>query len=61
MQYFLDTFPKTATAAGIEYYWFEGYDEPWKIVFDTPTAQYEDKWVLSIWKPRFTNLRAYWM
>lgn len=45
MQYFINTFPGAAKDAGVEYYWFEGYDEPWKIIFDTPTASYEDKWV----------------
>jgi len=45
MQYFINTFPGLAKDAGVEYYWFEGYDEPWKITFDTPTEQYEDHWV----------------
>jgi exo-beta-1,3-glucanase (GH17 family) len=45
MQYFLNTFPTTAKDARVSYYWFEGYDEPWKVMYNTPTAQYEDKWV----------------
>jgi hypothetical protein len=47
MQYFLNTFPTTAKEASVSYYWFEGYDEPWKVMYNTPTAQYEDKWVCS--------------
>jgi exo-beta-1,3-glucanase (GH17 family) len=45
MQYFINTFPAAAHEAGVDYYWFEGYDEPWKIVYDTATDQYEDHWV----------------
>lgn len=45
MQYFINTFPGAAKDANVNYYWFEGYDEPWKVIFDTATAQYEDKWV----------------
>src|SRR6202007_1489574 len=45
MQYFLNTFPTAAKNADVTYYWFEGYDEPWKVIYDTATAQYEDKWV----------------
>jgi exo-beta-1,3-glucanase (GH17 family) len=45
MQYFLDHFPSTAKNANVTYYWFEGYDEPWKVIYNTPTASYEDKWV----------------
>lgn len=45
MQFFIDHFLPTVADASISYYWFEGYDEPWKIQFDTPTAQYEDHWV----------------
>ena len=45
MQNFINTFPAAANNANISYYWFEGYDEPWKVIYDTATAQYEDKWV----------------
>ena len=45
MQYFLDHFLSDAKNANVSYYYFEGYDEPWKEVFNTATAQYEDKWV----------------
>jgi hypothetical protein len=47
LQYFINTFPGAAKDAGVEYYWFEGYDEPWKVIYDTPTEGYEDKWVYS--------------
>jgi len=44
-QFFIDNFLPAAKNAGVKYYYFEGYDEPWKIIFNTATAQYEDKWV----------------
>jgi exo-beta-1,3-glucanase (GH17 family) len=47
MQIFVDHFPAAATNANVTYYWFEGYDEPWKIMYDTATDQYEDHWVFS--------------
>ncbi|KAH8816944.1 glycoside hydrolase superfamily [Xylogone sp. PMI_703] len=31
---------------GTEYFWFEAFDEPWKIVYDTPGKEWEDKWGL---------------
>jgi hypothetical protein len=45
MQYFINHFLSAAKNADVSYYYFEGYDEPWKIIFDTATEQYEDKWV----------------
>lgn len=45
MQYFLNHFLSAAKNANVTYYYFEGYDEPWKVIFNTATAQYEDKWV----------------
>ena len=45
MQTFIDAFPAAAKAQGISYYWFEGYDEPWKVRFNTITEEYEDHWV----------------
>jgi hypothetical protein len=60
MQYFLNTFPAAAKNANVTYYWFEGYDEPWKVIYNTATAQYEDKWV---WWQLTTGLmgRDCWM
>ena len=45
MQYFLNHFLSDAKNANVSYYYFEGYDEPWKVIYNTATAQYEDKWV----------------
>jgi exo-beta-1,3-glucanase (GH17 family) len=50
LQTFINTFPGAAKDANVNYYWFEGYDEPWKVIYDTPTAAYEDKWVISSYK-----------
>jgi len=47
MQYFITHFLPAAKNASVTYYWFEGYDEPWKVMYDTATEKYEDKWVVS--------------
>ncbi|KAK0628332.1 glycoside hydrolase superfamily [Bombardia bombarda] len=31
---------------GTEYFWFEAFDEPWKIMFNTEDENWEDKWGL---------------
>ncbi|OTA92227.1 glycoside hydrolase family 17 protein [Hypoxylon sp. CO27-5] len=31
---------------GTNYFWFEMFDEPWKITFDTPGKEWEDQWGL---------------
>ncbi|CAI7604046.1 unnamed protein product [Penicillium glandicola] len=31
---------------GTDYFWFEAFDEPWKIQFNTPGKEWEDKWGL---------------
>ncbi|PLN86383.1 glycoside hydrolase superfamily [Aspergillus taichungensis] len=31
---------------GTDYFWFEAFDEPWKIQFNTKNEQWEDKWGL---------------
>ncbi|AEO65540.1 1ea29e19-f61a-4fbe-885c-c73c3a43b09b [Thermothielavioides terrestris] len=31
---------------GTNYFWFEAFDEPWKIQFDTPGKEWEDHWGL---------------
>ncbi|KAK6956045.1 hypothetical protein Daesc_001315 [Daldinia eschscholtzii] len=31
---------------GTNYFWFEMFDEPWKISFDTPGKEWEDQWGL---------------
>ncbi|KAI1391757.1 glycoside hydrolase family 17 protein [Hypoxylon trugodes] len=33
-----------ALANGTNYFWFEMFDEPWKISFDTPGKEWEDQW-----------------
>lgn len=46
MNTFMDTFVCQALANGTEYFWFEAFDEPWKIRFDEPGKEWEDKWGL---------------
>lgn len=31
---------------GTNYFWFEAFDEPWKVVYNTATEAWEDKWGL---------------
>ncbi|KAH6607047.1 hypothetical protein Trco_003360 [Trichoderma cornu-damae] len=31
---------------GTNYFWFEAFDEPWKVVYNTPGEEWEDKWGL---------------
>src|ERR1700738_231675 len=45
LQYFIPQFLSAAKKAGVRYYFFEGYDEPWKVFFNTATEKYEDTWV----------------
>lgn len=35
-----------ALSNGTQYFWFEAFDEPWKIEFDTSTEKWEDHWGL---------------
>ncbi|KAI1137665.1 glycoside hydrolase family 17 protein [Hypoxylon sp. FL0543] len=35
-----------ALVNGTNYFWFEMFDEPWKISFDTPGEEWEDHWGL---------------
>ncbi|KAK3393973.1 glycoside hydrolase family 17 protein [Podospora didyma] len=35
-----------ALANGTEYFWFEAFDEPWKVTFNTKDQQWEDHWGL---------------
>ncbi|KAK5999236.1 Putative glucan endo-1,3-beta-glucosidase btgC [Cladobotryum mycophilum] len=35
-----------ALANGTNYFWFEAFDEPWKVQFNTPGKSWEDKWGL---------------
>jgi exo-beta-1,3-glucanase (GH17 family) len=46
MNTFMDGWVCDALANGTNYFWFEAFDEPWKIIYDTPGADWEDKWGL---------------
>jgi len=46
MNTFMDTFVCQSLANGTNYFWFEAFDEPWKVVFNTATEAWEDKWGL---------------
>ncbi|KAK5626710.1 hypothetical protein RRF57_002425 [Xylaria bambusicola] len=40
----LDTWVCQALENGTNYFWFEMFDEPWKISFNTPGKEWEDQW-----------------
>ncbi|KAI1343276.1 glycoside hydrolase superfamily [Xylariaceae sp. FL0016] len=40
----LDTWVCQALDNGTNYFWFEMFDEPWKISFDEPGKEWEDQW-----------------
>jgi len=46
MNTFMNDWVCQALANGTNYFWFEAFDEPWKIKFDTPGKEWEDKWGL---------------
>jgi len=46
MNTFLNSWVCQALANGTEYLWFEAYDEPWKIQYDTASQAWEDHWGL---------------
>ncbi|OCK79225.1 glycoside hydrolase family 17 protein [Lepidopterella palustris CBS 459.81] len=46
MNTFMSDFVCQSLANGTEYFWFEAFDEPWKIVYNTPGKEWEDKWGL---------------
>lgn len=46
MNTFMDTFVCQALANGTEFFWFEAFDEPWKIIYDATGKNWEDKWGL---------------
>ncbi|KAF2673848.1 glycoside hydrolase [Microthyrium microscopicum] len=46
MNTFMSTFVCQSLTNKTDYFWFEGYDEPWKVQFDTPGQAWEDKWGL---------------
>lgn len=46
MNTFMGTFVCQALANGTEFFWFEAFDEPWKILDNKPGKSWEDKWGL---------------
>lgn len=46
MNDFMNGWVCDALANGTNYFWFEAFDEPWKIVYDTPGQEWEDHWGL---------------
>ncbi|KAK3355745.1 glycoside hydrolase superfamily [Neurospora tetraspora] len=43
---FMSDFVCSALANGTNYFWFEAFDEPWKVQFNTKDQQWEDHWGL---------------
>ncbi|KAL9638679.1 MAG: hypothetical protein Q9164_001407 [Protoblastenia rupestris] len=46
MNTFMDSFVCQSLANGTDFFWFEAFDEPWKIRFNTAGREWEDKWGL---------------
>lgn len=46
MNQFMSDWVCQALANGTNYFWFEAFDEPWKVSFNTPGKEWEDKWGL---------------
>ncbi|KAJ5176664.1 glucan endo-1-3-beta-glucosidase btgC [Penicillium canariense] len=46
MNQFMSDWVCQALENGTDYFWFEAFDEPWKIQFNTPGKDWEDKWGL---------------
>jgi exo-beta-1,3-glucanase (GH17 family) len=46
MNVFLEDWVCRALDDGTEYLWFEAFDEPWKVRFNTEGKEWEDKWGL---------------
>nr|POF22283.1 putative glucan endo-1,3-beta-glucosidase btgc [Quercus suber] len=46
MNTFMDGWVCQALANGTSYFWFEAFDEPWKVIFNTALDQWESKWGL---------------
>ncbi|KAJ5672539.1 hypothetical protein N7507_001666 [Penicillium longicatenatum] len=46
MNTFMSDWVCQALDNGTDYFWFEAFDEPWKIQFNTPGKEWEDKWGL---------------
>ncbi|WEW55961.1 glycosyl hydrolases family 17 protein [Emydomyces testavorans] len=46
MNKFMDDWVCAALKNGTDYFWFEAFDEPWKVQYNTPGKEWEDKWGL---------------
>ncbi|MCJ1395452.1 hypothetical protein MMC18_008338 [Xylographa bjoerkii] len=46
MNTFMANFVCQSLTNGTDYFWFEAFDEPWKVIYNTPGEQWEDKWGL---------------
>lgn len=46
MNQFMADWVCSALTNGTEYFWFEAFDEPWKIAFDSGSQNWEDHWGL---------------
>ncbi|KAJ5723865.1 glucan endo-1-3-beta-glucosidase btgC [Penicillium malachiteum] len=46
MNTFMSDWICQALENGTDYFWFEAFDEPWKVEFNTPGKDWEDKWGL---------------
>ncbi|KAJ5647436.1 hypothetical protein N7490_003808 [Penicillium lividum] len=46
MNTFMSDWVCQALENGTNYFWFEAFDEPWKVQFNTPGKEWEDKWGL---------------
>ncbi|KAL7816011.1 glycoside hydrolase superfamily [Trichoderma aethiopicum] len=43
---FMNDWVCQALENGTNYFWFEAFDEPWKVIYNTPGKEWEDKWGL---------------
>ncbi|OTA04492.1 GH17 protein [Trichoderma parareesei] len=43
---FMDDWVCQALENGTNYFWFEAFDEPWKVIYNTKGQEWEDKWGL---------------
>ncbi|GBF66147.1 glucan endo-1,3-beta-glucosidase [Trichophyton mentagrophytes] len=46
MNIFMEHWVCQALSNGTDYFWFEAFDEPWKVSFNEPGKEWEDKWGL---------------
>ncbi|KAH9825475.1 glycoside hydrolase family 17 protein [Teratosphaeria destructans] len=46
MNTYLDGWVCDSLTNGTTYFWFEAFDEPWKVIFNTDTDKWESKWGL---------------